>query len=165
MRLNARSKLTSHKQTAAEICVHGSSFRSYLVQFNQALGPPRWSVKKLLHMRNSERVFTSDEITRLCQLSYLSPQPDLLKSLCDSINRTTQFLHAIHHVQTANVEPCISVLDHDAPSLFRRTDIANDAHDWTRPGTPSPSPVLANAAHSHSSFFVVPKVREDDTTN
>ena len=99
---------------------------------------------------------------RLLRLAFLSPEKEKLEGLRKDVSKILRFVEHIQEVDTSKVTAIPTVLENQHLQL--RDDVAESAFSVEEMRKKKP-PILNNAAKTHSAFFVVPKVKEDDVTN
>ena len=90
-----------------------------------------------------------DKIKHTAKLARISLDEKKIDNLSKDLSNIFKFIEKLNKVNTENVEPLSSILDH---SLRLREDKVNDGNMRDR--------ILENAPSKNENFFIVPKVIE-----
>ena len=90
-----------------------------------------------------------DKIKHTAKLARISLDEKKIEDLAKDLSNIFKFIEKLNKVNTENVEPLSSILDH---SLRLREDKVNDGNMRDR--------ILENAPSKNENFFIVPKVIE-----
>lgn len=91
----------------------------------------------------------SDTVSRIAHLARIAITDAEKANLTGELNTILDFVAQLDEVDTDDVEPMTSVIDH---SINMRADVVNDGG--------YPEDILKNAPKSEDGYFVVPKVVE-----
>lgn len=90
-----------------------------------------------------------DEVKKAAKLAKIYIAEEKIESICCQINSMFAFINKIEEVDTDDVEPLISVVDH---KIVMRKDVVNDGGIAEQ--------IVQNAPLTQKHFFLVPKVVE-----
>ena len=92
------------------------------------------------------------QVRHISHLSRLNPTDDEVRLFSEQLSAILEYVEQLNEVETADVPPTAHALP--VKNVFRT--------DEPRPGL-APDQALANAPHREGSFFVVPKVLDQDS--
>lgn len=90
-----------------------------------------------------------DELKKAVNLAKIYIEPDNLQSLQSDISALFELIKQIEEVDTTNVEPMVSVVEHEITMRGDNVDDGNIAEQ-----------IVKNAPLTQENFFLVPKVVE-----
>ena len=90
-----------------------------------------------------------DKIKHTAKLARISLDEKKIEDLAKDLSNIFKFIEKLNKVNTENVKPLSSILDH---SLRSREDKVNDGNMRNQ--------ILENAPNKNEDFFIVPKVIE-----
>ncbi len=90
-----------------------------------------------------------DKIKHTAKLARISLDEKKIDNLSNDLSNIFKFIEKLNKVNTENIKPLSSILDH---SLRSREDKVNDGNIRDK--------ILENAPNKNEDFFIVPKVIE-----